>query len=388
MKFLHLIVLLVALPAAVLADTYTCSNCNKNTSQPFVIKGIAGQTATLCPSCYYLVPRCNVCNMPVKENGGKELSDGRMLCDDDYAVGIFTTQQVEEIFRDTRNELNRLFNRFAMTFPEKNVTVSIVSADRIYELAGRKYDAERASIYGLTKPKFFDAKGDEMSDDDIVKKHQKPARIEYRVFLLNGLPKSRLMAVAAHEYAHVWQFENLKLDRVMELEGKTQEAFCELVAYQMMDYVNDSFEKAVIRANLYTSGQADLLMDIDRDFGFPRILAWMKNGVDLQINREDLDRIRLVNGETAPKAAASESPLTYGAAPLKIPETLMLKGILGSGSKKMALINNQSFQVSEKMKVRVGNTNIMVQLVDIRDRSVLVRTNDVAETTEIFLQAK
>jgi len=51
---------------------------------------------------------------------------------------------------------------------------------------------------------------------------------------------------------------------------------------------------------------------------------------------------------------------------------LTLKSISGAGSKRLALINNQTFALGESAKVRLGAGEVKVRLEEIRDKSVVV----------------
>jgi protein disulfide-isomerase len=89
------------------------------------------------------------------------------------------------------------------------------------------------------------------------------------------------------------------------------------------------------------------------------------------------------NGSSAPSAApvgatkppsaattqpaASAPPPTYGA--------LTLKGISGSGNRRMALINNETLKVGEIARVKTMDTRIDVMVKEIRDDSVLIEVN-------------
>jgi len=51
---------------------------------------------------------------------------------------------------------------------------------------------------------------------------------------------------------------------------------------------------------------------------------------------------------------------------------LALKSISGSGTKKFALINNQTLALGETAKVRLGASEVKVRLEEIRDKSVVI----------------
>jgi hypothetical protein len=385
-QHLLLFAFLLGLCGIASADTYRCSSCNQQVTRLYALPGLAGEKKMICANCYVRTPHCGICFMPVQKDTYHQLQDGRIVCGEDFNAGIFSQEVADEIVKETRRELERTFYRFNMHFPETNVNVSIVSADRIYELAQRRYDPRYPEINGFTRPTFFDQFGKEMTSTSVIEEHKKPSSIRYDMYLVSGLPRARMTAVCAHELGHVWHLSNLSLDRSFNLEGKTREAFCELLAYQLMGAMNQPYEQAVIEANLYTSGQASLLVETEKNYGFNRILEWMKNGQDLQLSDVDLDRIRLTDAPANSEPITAASPQAFVPFKTKIPDTLMLKGIMGSGAKKLALINNQTFSVSETAKVKIGTTNVSVQVLEIRDGSVLIRTNGEKQTVEILLQ--
>jgi hypothetical protein len=366
---------------AVFGETSRCTICSAMVSKARPFFGITGEQRMVCSRCAS-EPHCAICWLPIRKGEAKQLDDGRTICTDDFNAGVFSQTELDEIARETRRELERTFYRFGMGFSGTNVTISLVPANRLYAKAQLPYNPTSVNIGGFTEPIFLDERGVPMRPADVYNGTE-PSRVDYEIFLVSGLPRARLMAVCAHELSHVWQGENLHRDRAYRLEAKTREAFCELVAYQLMSALQQPFEKAVIKANLYTAGQSELLMEIENDYGFNRILEWMKNGQDLNLSRAELDRVRLV--DIKPTEIIAAPPLFKNAAPIEVPNRLILKGILGSGSKKMALINNQSFFALETSKVKVGVSNVLVKVIEIRDTSVVVQTNGATNTEEIFL---
>lgn len=69
------------------------------------------------------------------------------------------------------------------------------------------------------------------------------------------------------------------------------------------------------------------------------------------------------------------APPTFGGAKIGPPPkytALTLKSISGSGSKRLALINNQTLALGESGKVRLGDGEVKVRVDEIRDKSVVV----------------
>jgi hypothetical protein len=63
-----------------------------------------------------------------------------------------------------------------------------------------------------------------------------------------------------------------------------------------------------------------------------------------------------------------------------------LKGISGSGQHRFALINNATLETMERGRVRVGQTNVMVQCLEIHDQSVTIQIEGSKEKKQLFLR--
>ena len=88
----------------------------------------------------------------------------------------------------------------------------------------------------------------------------------------------------------------------------------------------------------------------------------------------------------APSPASDVAPLVV--APTPVPDTLTLIGISGTGSRRLALINDRAFGANESGKVRVGKTNVLVHCLEIRDGSVMIEVDGSQEKQELSLKVK
>jgi hypothetical protein len=86
---------------------------------------------------------------------------------------------------------------------------------------------------------------------------------EHTIYVMDGLPPARFLAVAAHEWAHTWIHENVSRER--KLDSTSTEGFCEWVAYKLMNERNESLEKKMILANTYTRGQIDAFLKAEEE---------------------------------------------------------------------------------------------------------------------------
>jgi hypothetical protein len=62
---------------------------------------------------------------------------------------------------------------------------------------------------------------------------------------------------------------------------------------------------------------------------------------------------------------------------------LFLKGVSGTAEKRLAIINNKTFEIGEEADLRVGGQLIKIKCLEIRDRSVVISVNGVSK--ELFL---
>jgi len=83
-----------------------------------------------------------------------------------------------------------------------------------------------------------------------------------------------------------------------------------------------------------------------------------------------------------------ELPL-YGGAPPAPPQrytALVLKSISGTKNRRFALLNNQTFGVGESARVQLGDSEVKVRCLEIRERSVVVAVEGQEGSREVFLR--
>ena len=106
---------------------------------------------------------------------------------------------------------------------------------------------------------------------------------------------------------------------------------------------------------------------------------------DDRLDQARLDRIRAVQGEPY---SPQFSPATLWkfnptAGPAAVPGTLQLKGISGPPQHRFAIINDGTFEPMEKAQVRVGQTNVSLRCLEIREDSVLIQVNGASQTQQL-----
>jgi thioredoxin-related protein len=105
-----------------------------------------------------------------------------------------------------------------------------------------------------------------------------------------------------------------------------------------------------------------------------------------------LAQVRQLGGlpanDTGRQTDASPLPAFGGAKVGPPPKytSLTLKSISGSGTKRLALINNQTLAVGESGRVRLGDGEVKVRVEEIRDKSVVVTVDGKPVRKELSLQ--
>lgn len=67
-------------------------------------------------------------------------------------------------------------------------------------------------------------------------------------------------------------------------------------------------------------------------------------------------------------------------------DDLVLKGLSGSPGRRLAIINNYTFEAGEEYVLRMANGPVKVRCIEIRDRSVVISINGV--TKELRMREK
>lgn len=361
--------ILLAISCAATLQAQRCAVCN----MPFdsvlytIQDRVTDQQVNVCGNCLALTTRCYLCALPVKNNI-TTLDDGRVLCARDSKGVVLSEDEALRVCSEARGELDRVFSRF-LSFPTTNVTTAVVDKvhmEQLFKKVG--FDNQCPSIFGY-----------------IRSRTNEQGEVKHAISLLSGLPRARLMAVCAHEMAHSWVNEHVTRARQVHLDAV--EGFCELVAYKLMAYLGQEQEQKIIKANHYTRGQFDLFLAADNQYGFYTLMEWMQSGLDASLDGNDLDRVRRVRFRPRRSATAEFVPLPKPA-PTPVPDTLTLIGISGTGSRRLALVNDRALSAGESGKVRVAKTNVVVHCLEVRNDSVLIEVEGSPETKELFLKSK
>lgn len=342
-----------------------CAVCQSRISGQFLWYSAPSllEKQPVCEPCSKLDTKCAVCTLPVRNNGRK-LDDGRWLCTRDFETGIFSQAEALRIYEEMRRDLQGILAGTGI-LPGRNISVSLVDGAQLKKTnQAMPSEHEDLSLLGLTRTRIAPGR-----------------QFQHYIYLVNGLGRARLAAVAAHEYTHTWLQENVPANR--GLDHDTIEGFCELVAYKLMTLRKEEVEKKVILANAYTRGQVNAFVQAEASHHFHRVVKWVKTGLD-EVMPATNTVAQLALRDDGPSPLTWPPPLPQ---PTAVPDTLLLRGISTAPHRRYVLINDCTLTRNEKGRVRVGTSNVVVRCVDIRARSAVIQIEGDASPRELFLGA-
>jgi hypothetical protein len=104
----------------------------------------------------------------------------------------------------------------------------------------------------------------------------------------------------------------------------------------------------------------------------------MKKGVDTELDMDHLANLLVLrDGKSFAAEPSSVDPnalfASMPSAPRSNPTNLVLKGLSGSANRRFAMINDGTFMLQEKAKVRLGDSNVTITCLQIGKDSVVVQ---------------
>lgn len=214
----------------------------------------------VCRACHEGHPGCFVCSVPVLR-GGLRLADGRVVCRNHAREAVLDVAEATRTLQAAeRSVVAALGEEMRLQHPMDDVR--LVGTADLDRLIGRR-SSSAGHVLGLFRLRI-----------------EGQAR-HYTVFFLSGLPRSMLLTVAAHEYAHAWQSE--RNPRYMEGTERFREGFAEWVAYRVNRALGRKPEaERLLKAQtgVYTVGLRRFL-DAQTRRGIPGILDLAGSGLDL-----------------------------------------------------------------------------------------------------------
>lgn len=315
----------------------------------------------VCGDCVKLDTFCYICGIPVKDKLMR-LADGRLLCEKDTKQAVLDPFEARNIFDEVKRDAQTILSRSG-ALPNHNISLVLEAKERLDKSGSNLISAhEDRLLMGLTRSTQRGAN-----------------EFEHTIYLLHGLTRDRMKVVAAHEYGHVWLHENVR----RKLNQDTVEGFCDWIAYKVIKEKDLPNETRILLASDYSHGQLQAFVMAEDGKSFYRVIQWVKDGIDPEIDFRRLERILQLREQTTEPAAFSFA--FAPPPPRSAPTNLVLKGLSGSKTRRFALINNSTFALNEQGKVQLGDSNVVVQCVAIGDNAVTIQVAGESATRTLAL---
>jgi hypothetical protein len=172
-----------------------------------------------------VVLQCDFCQRFIHGellDGMVRLPDDRRLCGKCAPSAITRTGEVRLILA----EVSEVLETFGMTVDISRIELELVGIDELKRIASsRSHNTKGFSDYTVQKNVFGKVKSETI-----------------KVYLLNGMPRTQMVSTCAHELAHVWQFQNGRLDQ----DPAVSEGSCNFAAYLVLRKLGGEYTNFVI----------------------------------------------------------------------------------------------------------------------------------------------
>jgi hypothetical protein len=175
-----------------------------------------GRKVDACDYCSRIIG--NTCS-----NGGYNYADGRNIC------GICRPTAVESNLKVRRSMMQVLR---AMAAPPAgfrdipgSIPIQLVDRPTLRRLSG-----------------FLPVHGQGFTASNITLQDGKRVKVQYRIYILHGLPQLQFQSVLAHEFLHVWLME-----KDIKLSTKDMEGFCNLGSALLYETEDSPFARFLLK---------------------------------------------------------------------------------------------------------------------------------------------
>jgi len=221
-----------------------CHACGKAIRGSFVhIEG----SGAYCKSCYQDRPTCDTCGAPLTDEQW-QLSDGRISCAHCHATAIYDPQKASAIYEEMKSVVNQILGL------ELNIPTGLALVDRkqLSDIIRQQTEHNQNRV------------GSEDLDPDKTLGIYTRRGMRRGIYVQTGLPRTLLIQIAAHEFAHAWQGENCPLLR----DPIVHEGFAEWIAFHVLEYYGYSQQQKNMRQrqDLYGNG-LNWALDVEKKAG-------------------------------------------------------------------------------------------------------------------------
>ena len=202
-----------------------CLACGQSIDGSFVeIDG----TGPYCESCYRDRPPCDVCAAPLTDERW-QLSDGRISCAHCHSTAIYAPAEAAALYDELRKTIDQRLG-LRLNIP---TGLALVDRNQLAEIIRQQ------------------SNGPEQLDPERTLGVYARRGIRRGIYIQTGLPRTLLLQIAAHEFAHAWQGENYPLLR----NPLIHEGFAEWLAYQVLGFYGYTHQQARMRSRRDLYGQ-------------------------------------------------------------------------------------------------------------------------------------
>ena len=162
---------------------------------------------------------CSSCSRIISEGvtqGGYKLDDGRFLCSLCQSNIVQSTSQINI----SKLKVLTLLQKIGIEGINKEINITLANRITLQKLA---HKISSSQLKGFTKFSYIKSPFGNLAS-------------EYKIYILDRLPTIEFEAVLAHEYLHVWLYENN-----IELSPAEREGFCNLASSYIYEQNGSTF---------------------------------------------------------------------------------------------------------------------------------------------------
>lgn len=142
------------------------------------------------------VRRCDFCGRIIEEYDDYDiLDDSRIRCVSCRSSAVRTLEEFKTIFELTKQNYEALFNVKITS----ELKLEMLSSQNLHKKLKQQYDPHNGRVLGVA----------------IRAKDGK-----YTIYIENGAPRNAFIATLVHEITHIWQYENWKDHKIVQMYGK------------------------------------------------------------------------------------------------------------------------------------------------------------------------
>lgn len=186
---------------------------------------------------------CSSCSRIISEGvtqGGYKLDDGRFLCSLCQSNIVQSPSQIDT----SKLKVLTLLEIIGIDGINEDIPISLANRIKLHELAD---EITSSHLKGFTKFTYIKSPFGNLAS-------------EYKIYILDRLPTIEFEAVLAHEYFHVWLYENN-----IDLSPAQREGFCNLASAYIYEQNESTF------SHIHLSS-----MDTDTDLNYGKGYRIMK----------------------------------------------------------------------------------------------------------------